>query len=68
MTAREVVQILRDDGFRLHSQRGSHQKWQHPRSGIMVVVPWHQGRSLPVGTLRAIQRESGIPDSAWESE
>jgi predicted RNA binding protein YcfA (HicA-like mRNA interferase family) len=61
MTAREVEGLLMRHGFQLVSQRGSHRKWREPETGFQVIVPEHRGRTLPVGTLRAILKGAEIP-------
>ncbi|MBM4406149.1 MAG: addiction module toxin, HicA family [Chloroflexi bacterium] len=60
LTADEVNRALRRHGFHLVSQRGSHQKWRNPESGKHVIVPYHKGKQLPLGTLRSIIEGSGI--------
>ena len=65
LTAREVERLLKDYGFELISQKGSHRKWRHPDKRLQVIVPEHRGRTLPVGTLRAILKGSEIPESEW---
>lgn len=65
MTAREVESLLREHGFELISQKGSHRKWRNAESGAQVVVPEHRGRQLPLGTLREIMLGAGIPESEW---
>jgi len=65
LTADEVIRVLRQNGFILVSQRGSHQKWRHPDSGRQVIVPFHKGKSLPLGTLDSIVEGSGIPRQAF---
>jgi predicted RNA binding protein YcfA (HicA-like mRNA interferase family) len=39
---------------RIHAslQRGSHQQWQNDDMGKQVIVPFHKGKQLPLGTLR----------------
>jgi predicted RNA binding protein YcfA (HicA-like mRNA interferase family) len=66
MTAREVENLLRKHGFRLASQKGSHRKWRNLEKGLQVIVPAHRGRTLPLGTLRAILKGAKIPDSEWK--
>lgn len=68
MTPREVIQILQAHGFVQKSQKGSHQKWHHPDTGKVVIVPVHKGVTIKPGTLASIRRASGLPDSAWETE
>ena len=66
MTAREIEALLQRNGFQMVSQKGSHQKWRHPETGLQVIVPKHQGRQLPLGTLRNILVNSEIPESEWK--
>jgi len=61
LTAVEVTRVLQRHGFTLVSQRGSHQKWKNPETGKQVIVPYHKGRELPVGTVRSIIEGSGVP-------
>lgn len=61
LKAQEVTRILQRHGFVLVSQRGSHQKWRHPDTGKQVIVPYHKGKQLPLGTLTSIIEGSGIP-------
>jgi predicted RNA binding protein YcfA (HicA-like mRNA interferase family) len=44
---------------------GSHQKWRNRLTGKQVVVPYHRGRILPLGTMRAIIEGSGIQIDKW---
>jgi predicted RNA binding protein YcfA (HicA-like mRNA interferase family) len=67
LTAIEVEQILQRHGFQLVSQKGSHRKWRHPQKGLVVVVPMHKGKTLPVGTLRAIMQGAEIPKEEWRT-
>ncbi len=60
LKAKEITAILQRHGFTLISQRGSHQKWRHGESGKQVIVPYHKGKQLPLGTLRSIVEGSGI--------
>jgi predicted RNA binding protein YcfA (HicA-like mRNA interferase family) len=61
LNAPEVAAILEGHGFKLVSQRGSHQKWRNADTGKQVILPYHQGKDLPIGTLRSIIEGSGIP-------
>jgi predicted RNA binding protein YcfA (HicA-like mRNA interferase family) len=57
----EVAEVLEKHGFKCVSQRGSHQKWRNANTGKQVILPFHQGKDLPIGTLRSIIEGSGIP-------
>ncbi len=66
MTAREIERILRSNGFEYVSQKGSHRKWRHLEHRYQVVVPDHGGHVLPIGTIRNILANTGIPESEWK--
>ncbi len=42
------------------SQEGSHIKMLNPETRRIAIVPYHQGKDLPIGTLKSIERQSGI--------
>jgi predicted RNA binding protein YcfA (HicA-like mRNA interferase family) len=66
-TADDVERILRKHGFELISQKGSHRKWRSQAQDTQVIVPFHQGRDLPTGTLRNIMVTAMIPEEEWKS-
>lgn len=59
MTARQVEDILRRNGFSLVKVEGSHFKWRNA-AGRSVPVPHHGNATLPQGTLVSIFRLAGI--------
>jgi predicted RNA binding protein YcfA (HicA-like mRNA interferase family) len=67
LKADEVISILQRHGFALVSQRGSHQKWRNHTTGKQVIVPYHQGKELPLGTLKSIIEGSGIPAEQFKN-
>ncbi len=58
MSGNEVVRILGEFGFRVHSQRGSHVKLVRVVEGTKqsITIPLH--KELDIGTLRAIIRQA----------
>jgi predicted RNA binding protein YcfA (HicA-like mRNA interferase family) len=57
---REVVERLRAHGFVFdRPAKGSHEIWYNPLTRRRTTVPHHPG-SLPLGTLRAIIRQTGL--------
>lgn len=64
-TARELEQLLARYGFERISQKGSHRKWRNLATGRQVIVPFHSGRNLPLGTLRNILTNAEIPEHEW---
>jgi predicted RNA binding protein YcfA (HicA-like mRNA interferase family) len=65
LKASEVTKILQQHGFTLISQRGSHQKWRNDETGKQVILPYHKGKQLPLGTMRSIIEGSGIPEEKF---
>ena len=66
LKASQVVHLLERHGFALVSQRGSHQKWRNPNTGRQVIIPYHKGKQLPLGTLRSIIEGSGISEDEFQ--
>jgi len=57
----EVVKRLEYFGFRFYRQgKGSHELWVRDTDGVVVPVPYHKGKTILKGTLRAIIREVGV--------
>ncbi len=65
LTPDEVIAILRRGGFKMTGSSGSHQKWRNSVTGKQVIVPYHRGRILPLGTMRAIIEGSGLEKDQW---
>jgi predicted RNA binding protein YcfA (HicA-like mRNA interferase family) len=59
VTAREVLKILRKDGWFVVEQRGSHVQMKHPIKSGKVSVPNHKG-DIPKGTLHSIFSQAGL--------
>ena len=59
MTVREIESILKDDGWFLTKQIGSHRQYKHPTKKGKVTVPFHRG-DLDKGTARSIFKQAGI--------
>jgi len=59
MTAREILKLLRNDGWFQVSQRGSHIQMEHPKKAGKVSVPGHKG-DIAKGTLHSILTRAGF--------
>ena len=59
MDSREIIRILRKDGYEIVRINGSHHIFEHEKKPNVVVVP-HPRRDLPIGTIRNIERQSGL--------
>ncbi len=61
LTARQVEEILRQNGFVRIVGTGSHVGWFNAATGKRTVVPHHGNRTLGQGLLNAIFNQAGIP-------
>lgn len=59
MKSKAVIRALEAAGWKLIAQKGSHLQFKHPDRKGRVTVP-HPKRDLPLGTLKSIERQSGI--------
>ena len=59
MRSRDVVRKLEADGWREVARKGSHAQFKHPTKKGRVTVP-DPRRDIPIGTLRSIERQSGL--------
>jgi predicted RNA binding protein YcfA (HicA-like mRNA interferase family) len=52
--------MLESAGWRLKKTKGSRRQCLHPGKGMVVTVPGNPGKDVPIGTLKAIPRSSGL--------
>jgi predicted RNA binding protein YcfA (HicA-like mRNA interferase family) len=58
-SSREILQILKDDGWIIKSQEGSHIQLIHPSKPGKVTVP-HPKKDLTERTTRSILKQAGL--------
>jgi len=58
INSKEVLKILKASGFEKVSQKGSHQKLKN--GNAIVIVAIHGAKDIPLGTLKNIERQSGV--------
>ena len=59
MTVREILKLLRKDGWFKYEQNGSHIQLKHPNKKGRVTVSSHRG-DLKKGTVISILKQAGI--------
>ncbi|WP_040400701.1 type II toxin-antitoxin system HicA family toxin [Cecembia lonarensis] len=59
MKVKELLKILKDDGWKEKTQKGSHLQLIHPKKSGKVTVPVHGG-DIPIGTLNSILKQAGL--------
>ena len=58
-SSREIISLLQEDGWYLFDVRGDHHQYKHPTKKGKVTVT-HPKRNLPIGTVKSIEKQSGI--------
>jgi predicted RNA binding protein YcfA (HicA-like mRNA interferase family) len=58
MNSKELIKLLKQDGWIQVGGKGDHEKFTHPTKLGHVVVP-HPRKDIPIGTLRNIYRQAG---------
>jgi len=59
MKSREIISALQGDGWVQVAHKGSHVQFKHPTKKGRVTVP-HPERDIPIGTLKSIEKQSGL--------
>lgn len=59
MTPKEMVKLLKKNGFAETSQNGSHVKMKNTETGRQTIVPMHN-KSLSKGLEQAILKQAGL--------
>lgn len=59
MNVREILKILKDDGWEETTQKGSHIQLEHKIKKGKVTVPNHNG-DVGKGTLNSILKQAGL--------
>ena len=60
MKVREVLQILKDDGWYVRRTKGSHRQLKHPAKMGTVTVAGKLSVDIPPGTLKSIFKQAGL--------
>lgn len=60
MKVREVIAMLRADGWVLVVTKGDHRQFKHPTKPGKVTVPGQMGKDLNPSTLASILRQAGL--------
>ncbi|KXB59305.1 MULTISPECIES: type II toxin-antitoxin system HicA family toxin [Lachnoanaerobaculum] len=58
-SSREVIKMLKEDGWYLVDVTGSHHQFKHPTKKGRTTVK-DPVKDIPIKTLRSIERQSGL--------
>lgn len=59
ITPKEMIRLLKKNGFKEVGQNGSHVKLKNVKTGKQVIVPCHS-RTMKKGLEQAILKEAGL--------
>ena len=60
MKVREILKLIKNDGWKLIRTRGSHRQFRHPAKMGKVTVSGHPGDDVAPKTLNSILRQAGL--------
>ncbi len=58
MNAKDILRILKQNGFMQVSQRGSHIKLT--KDDKLTIVANHGKKDIPIGTVKQIEKDTGV--------
>ena len=58
MNAKDILRILKQNGFMQISQRGSHIKLT--KNDKLTIVANHGKKDIPIGTVKQIEKDTGV--------
>ena len=59
MNSREIIKLIKRDGWFEVGTTGDHKQFKHPTKPGRVTVP-HPKKDLPIGTVKSIEKQSGV--------
>jgi predicted RNA binding protein YcfA (HicA-like mRNA interferase family) len=60
MKVRDVIKLLKQDGWFLDRTRGSHRQYKHASKPGLVTLPGKPGEDLASGTLNSVLKQAGL--------
>ena len=62
MKIRDMLKLLKEDGWYLVSQKGSHRQFKHPSKPGRVTVAGHPSKDLHPEILDSILKQAGLKE------
>lgn len=63
-SSKEIEKVLKDLGFKLISQKGSHGKFKNETGKVVILVM--NKKEIPVGTFKSILKQAEIKESRFK--
>lgn len=62
LTSKQMIRLLKKNGFQEVSQNGSHVKMKNEITGKQIIIPYHS-KALKKGLEQAILKQAGLKES-----
>ena len=59
MTSKDLMRVLKKDGWYLDRVKGSHHQFKHPVKTGIVTLP-HPKKDLPLKTINGVLTQAGL--------
>ena len=59
MTSKDLIKLIKKDGWYQVAQKGSHAQFKHPTKKGRVTIPVHSG-DVAKGTEKSILKQAGL--------
>ena len=59
MTSKDLMRVLKKDGWYLDRVKGSHHQFKHPVKTGIVTLP-HPKQDLPLKTINSVLTQAGL--------
>jgi len=59
---RQVIKLLKQDGWVQVRMKGSHRQFEHPTKWATITVAGKPGDDMPIGLLMHIRKLAGLKD------
>jgi predicted RNA binding protein YcfA (HicA-like mRNA interferase family) len=60
MKVRDILRLIKDDGWHQADQRGSHRQFKPPVKPGRVTVAGHPSQEMDEGTQKSVLKQAGI--------
>lgn len=62
VSGKVLCKIVQKVGWKLNRVKGSHHIYTQENNSVILVIPVHGNRDLPIGTLKAILKNAGLTE------
>lgn len=62
ISGKKLCKIIEKVGWRLKRVKGSHHIYTKEKSSVILIIPVHGNRDLPIGTLKGILKDAGLTE------